>query len=121
MVATAAGMRNHLHPVAAAHYFSVVVTAISRLRLYELSARHPPEVNTLVFFFQAEGGIRDYKVNGVQTCALPIWHEPELLTRSSCRPRTARGNSSGSCLVSASANSSSSPRLFFKQKTAYEI
>src|SRR5688500_20030891 len=26
----------------------------------------------LVFFFQAEDGIRDYKVTGVQTCALPI-------------------------------------------------
>src|SRR5256885_6144756 len=25
------------------------------------------------FFFQAEDGIRDYKVTGVQTCALPIW------------------------------------------------
>src|SRR5256885_5133065 len=25
-----------------------------------------------VFFFQAEDGIRDYKVTGVQTCALPI-------------------------------------------------
>src|SRR5256885_10724453 len=24
-------------------------------------------------FFQAEGGIRDYKVTGVQTCALPIY------------------------------------------------
>src|SRR5688500_19814009 len=24
------------------------------------------------FFFQAEDGIRDYKVTGVQTCALPI-------------------------------------------------
>src|SRR5256885_7566812 len=30
----------------------------------------------LFFFFQAEDGIRDYKVTGVQTCALPI----------SCRP-----------------------------------
>src|SRR5256885_5188299 len=29
------------------------------------------------FFFQAEDGIRDYKVTGVQTCALPI-----LLNRS---------------------------------------
>src|ERR1022692_4985752 len=27
---------------------------------------------TLSFFFQAEDGIRDYKVTGVQTCALPI-------------------------------------------------
>src|SRR5256885_12842501 len=29
-------------------------------------------VRCLVFFFQAEDGIRDYKVTGVQTCALPI-------------------------------------------------
>src|SRR2546426_6317601 len=28
----------------------------------------------LFFFFQAEDGIRDYKVTGVQTCALPISH-----------------------------------------------
>src|SRR5256885_5501174 len=28
------------------------------------------------FFFQAEDGIRDYKVTGVQTCALPIWNLP---------------------------------------------
>src|SRR5256885_17118054 len=27
------------------------------------------------FFFQAEDGIRDYKVTGVQTCALPIYEE----------------------------------------------
>src|ERR1039457_4115721 len=26
-----------------------------------------------MFFFQAEDGIRDYKVTGVQTCALPIY------------------------------------------------
>src|SRR5688500_5389823 len=29
-----------------------------------------------IFFFQAEDGIRDYKVTGVQTCALPIWFDP---------------------------------------------
>src|SRR2546426_5062666 len=28
------------------------------------------------FFFQAEDGIRDYKVTGVQTCALPISTSP---------------------------------------------
>src|SRR5256885_4951728 len=32
----------------------------------------------MFFFFQAEDGIRDYKVTGVQTCALPIWR-PALL------------------------------------------
>src|SRR5690606_39748602 len=26
-----------------------------------------------IFFFQAEGGIRDFHVTGVQTCALPIY------------------------------------------------
>src|SRR3989449_11404974 len=32
----------------------------------------------LIFFFQAEDGIRDVAVTGVQTCALPIyqWHTP---------------------------------------------
>src|SRR2546426_5750214 len=29
-------------------------------------------VDVFFFFFQAEDGIRDYKVTGVQTCALPI-------------------------------------------------
>src|SRR5205807_4611778 len=29
--------------------------------------------SVLFFFFQAEDGIRDYKVTGVQTCALPIF------------------------------------------------
>src|SRR5688500_19667547 len=28
----------------------------------------------LFFLFQEEDGIRDYKVTGVQTCALPIFH-----------------------------------------------
>src|SRR5258708_35737731 len=31
----------------------------------------------LNFFFQAEDGIRDDLVTGVQTCALPISHEPK--------------------------------------------
>src|SRR5256885_5020953 len=32
----------------------------------------PTYYMSVVFFFQAEDGIRDYKVTGVQTCALPI-------------------------------------------------
>src|SRR3989454_6322889 len=31
----------------------------------------------IFFFFQAEDGIRDYKVTGVQTCALPISFEAQ--------------------------------------------
>src|SRR2546421_5208441 len=32
------------------------------------------------FFFQAEDGIRDLIVTGVQTCALPIWTRPSFIT-----------------------------------------
>src|SRR5690606_40584449 len=32
------------------------------------------------FFFQAEDGIRDFHVTGVQTCALPIWGKSLLPT-----------------------------------------
>src|SRR5690606_39554444 len=39
---------------------------------------------SFVFFFQAEDGIRDFHVTGVQTCALPISSAPwsELASRS---------------------------------------
>src|SRR5256885_6033145 len=36
-----------------------------------------------MFFFQAEDGIRDYKVTGVQTCALPIFAASHLGPRGS--------------------------------------
>src|SRR3712207_6848651 len=35
------------------------------------------------FFFQAEDGIRDIGVTGVQTCALPIWMHPAPCVRQS--------------------------------------
>src|SRR5688500_20155690 len=37
-----------------------------------------------MFLFQAEDGIRDYKVTGVQTCALPI--SPSRVNMSEKRP-----------------------------------
>src|SRR5256885_12886475 len=36
-------------------------------------------IHLCFFFFQAEDGIRDYKVTGVQTCALPIYGDTTLL------------------------------------------
>src|SRR2546425_6676341 len=39
------------------------------------------------FFFQAEDGIRDKLVTGVQTCALPIWRRQKLCV---VRPRGER-------------------------------
>src|SRR5438105_8257428 len=38
---------------------------------------HPVTMSEVgLFFFQAEDGIRDPLVTGVQTCALPIWPRP---------------------------------------------
>src|SRR5256885_12559247 len=64
----------------------------------------PPELATMLgdlfVFFQAEDGIRDYKVTGVQTCALPIfghgarhrpgWHRPPRSSPRSCGQRVRR-------------------------------
>src|SRR5256885_6504479 len=45
----------------------IVKTKVIRVALRERSSGV-----VFFFFFQAEDGIRDYKVTGVQTCALPI-------------------------------------------------
>src|SRR2546427_1654733 len=42
------------------------------------------------FFFQAEDGIRDLTVTGVQTCALPISLASPLMRVTSTLPRAAR-------------------------------
>ena len=43
------------------------------------------------FFFQAEDGIRDYKVTGVQTCALPILQaSPSFATSQRQMPLSPR-------------------------------
>src|SRR2546430_10571297 len=39
-------------------------------------------VLVLFFFFQAEDGIRDLTVTGVQTCALPIWRCDQIFLTS---------------------------------------
>src|SRR5205823_7379731 len=45
------------------------------------------------FFFQAEDGIRDKLVTGVQTCALPIWliHVRPVLSNQSPRVQSCMG------------------------------
>src|SRR2546422_7858967 len=42
------------------------------------------------FFFQAEDGIRDVAVTGVQTCALPISAQPRLATLNWLRLPSSR-------------------------------
>src|SRR5262249_56520113 len=50
-----------------------------------------------VFFFQAEGGIGDWSVTGVQTCALPICHDSKSSQVPACcrKPRTAAPSGRG--------------------------
>src|SRR6266700_4999483 len=54
-------------------------------------------LNVFFFFLQAEDGIRDFHVTGVQTCALPISRtgsrtpaQPQLPRPGSSRPGTGR-------------------------------
>src|ERR1039457_7627687 len=68
---------------------------MQRLRPLSLALRISLECVTLFvciflcgfFFFQAEDGIRDYKVTEFQTCALPIWHDVSRF--AGARPRHA--------------------------------
>src|SRR2546426_8795417 len=48
------------------------------------------------FFFQAEDGIRDYKVTGVQTCALPISPGSTRWCPRRCRRRSGATRRPGS-------------------------
>src|SRR2546430_14955440 len=48
---------------------------------------------TLFFFFQAEDGIRDLTVTGVQTCALPIKSLNSILASSRARTRFSKAMS----------------------------
>src|SRR3712207_7052344 len=49
------------------------------------------EVYCCFFFFQAEDGIRDIGVTGVQTCALPILNAVEGVFAKLARQRLKRG------------------------------
>src|SRR5256885_3673592 len=55
----------------------------------------PLRLTIFFFFFQAEDGIRDYKVTGVQTCALPISTAPALRAPHAARRRPVRGRDLG--------------------------
>src|SRR6266542_3942170 len=59
-------------------------TRIVEARVYEVDAA-PLELNVLLFVFQAEDGIRDATVTGVQTCALPIAESEKRASPKSSR------------------------------------
>src|SRR6266496_6280616 len=55
------------------------------------------------FFFQAEDGIRDLYVTGVQTCALPIYGHRHLPVRSDAEQAVRPGMEDGAHVVEADA------------------
>src|SRR5690606_41189209 len=57
-------------------------------------SRRIKSVSFFIFFFQAEDGIRDFHVTGVQTCALPISELPARSTGNRHR-RAPRGGAGG--------------------------
>src|SRR5690554_7547771 len=75
-------------------------TPLIRLFLLVLILLLMPTLNFLPFFFQAEDGIRDADVTGVQTCALPIWMGASS-TRFSPVTRSGRTNTTSSRLQQA--------------------
>src|SRR2546426_12309328 len=82
-------------------------------------------VVSFFFFFQAEDGIRDYKVTGVQTCALPICIRQLLVQRlavpqtasEKLRPRWDRRQRSEERRVGKECRSRWSPYHLKKKKT----
>src|SRR5256885_10906537 len=63
-------------PMLCVTIFVILVVWFLLPRVARLMIHTPTAISIHVcmslFFFQAEDGIRDYKVTGVQTCALPI-------------------------------------------------
>src|SRR5207302_6628907 len=58
-------------------------------------------IRLFVFFFQAEDGIRDFHVTGVQTCALPIYQQGAGPLRARHGPADEPAAQAGGALAAA--------------------
>src|SRR5256886_13664099 len=80
------------------------------------SGRLGADVSRQVFFFQAEDGIRDLTVTGVQTCALPICWAANLASASVepaatiCPAPLRLAGYSSAASIAATTSSGSPPR-----------
>src|SRR5437763_16172910 len=76
------------------------------------------------FFFQAEDGIRDTSVTGVQTCALPIAPPKRAASRSAARPgrrpRCARSRSSSDRAPDDVVDTADRTRARFRWRRAWQ-
>src|SRR5256886_13515527 len=59
----------------------------------DMLRRRAGNVELVIFFFQAEDGIRDLTVTGVQTCALPIFPRTGITGPSATREAARRRRS----------------------------
>src|SRR5690606_40380957 len=65
-------------------------------------------ISTLVFFYQAEDGIRDFHVTGVQTCALPICAGASTGASGRTKRSPPRRGASGGATAASCGNGSGS-------------
>src|SRR5256885_5541946 len=75
------------------------------------------------FFFQAEDGIRDYKVTGVQTCALPIWPDVRLIDVATKAAAQMKDRLKDQPMVLSTAQLAIGQTLFalWRPKEAYDL
>src|SRR5256885_3532512 len=73
------------------------------------------------FFFQAEDGIRDYKVTGVQTCALPIFQALQALVGGVRTKVTALSQSGAVAGVSLNADNTALPVMWRSEEHTSEL
>src|SRR5207249_7437575 len=93
--------------------------SIATLTSFRTSTLFTGGLVVFIFFFQAEDGIRDRNVTGVQTCALPIFHflatSPTRRARKWSSPAPAKCSSRTTTVASASATRRSEERRVGKE------
>src|SRR5437016_4504225 len=71
------------------HMINDLMSSADELRNIYKVGLNTSRLLMVLFFFQAEDGIRDWSVTGVQTCALPIWHHGRAALAARPRARCA--------------------------------
>src|SRR6266511_4432513 len=103
-----------LHRCVALYLFFIVQSVFLDFRLCFLLH--------LFFFFQAEDGIRDFHVTGVQTCALPISSTaPRSWPRCSSGAGSRRTSRSEERRVGKECRSRWSPDVYKKKNSTVEL
>src|SRR2546427_6164704 len=87
-------MYDHSAAIVVCVYGAFSVLSCSGSGRFVDGALHVSVLSFLFFFFQAEDGIRDLTVTGVQTCALPISNSMSAMVFSSTTTNATLGSCS---------------------------